>query len=596
MTDLRISPDLALPLDAVTQTIAILARRGAGKTYTASVLVEEVVGAHQPVVVLDPTGAWWGLRSSADGQHPGLPVIILGGEHGDVPLESTAGALIADLVVDHPGAYVVDLSGFGTKAEEQRFAAAFLERLYRAKGAHREPLLLVVDEADTFAPQRPGPEQTRTLGALESIVRRGRIRGLGAVLITQRAAVLNKNVLTQTEVLVAMQTTGPQDIAAVKEWVMGHATVKEAEEFAKSLPPMERGEAWVWSPSWLRKLVRVHIRPRATFDSSKTPEAGARAIAPRAFADVDLAALGDRIRATAEQAKANDPTELRRRIRELEGLVKQHEQNDVATIEVERVVEVPVLNGQVGELRDVVDRLTLVATSIGDFGRDIGGIATAVVSALDRVADSRPAQQSRPIPGRAGVTAGRTAASPHGEAGAMGAPASPTSLEPGEARRLDAGARRMLVALARLHPTPLLRSQLGTLADVAWTSGTFRGYLSALRVAGLIEEPDKNTVALSPEGVAMMAGELGTGAPPVEDLVAMWNRKLDAGARRMLRVLVDIYPDGITRAELGERVEIAPTSGTFRGYLSKLRVNRLLDESTGVVRAGEALFLGRDGR
>jgi DNA helicase HerA-like ATPase len=109
---LRISPDLSLPLDAVTQAMAILARRGAGKTYTASVLVEEVVKARQPVVVLDPTGAWWGLRSSADGEHPGLPVVILGGEHGDVPLEPTAGRVIADVVIDHPGAYVIDLSGF----------------------------------------------------------------------------------------------------------------------------------------------------------------------------------------------------------------------------------------------------------------------------------------------------------------------------------------------------------------------------------------------------------------------------------------------------------------------------------------------------
>ena len=72
----------------------------------------------------------------------------------------------------------------------------------------------------------------------------------------------------------------------------------------------------------------------------------------------------------------------------------------------------------------------------------------------------------------------------------------------------------------------------------------------------------------------------------------MWNRKLDAGARRMLRVLVDIYPDGIGRTELGERVEISATSGTFRGYLSRLRVNRLLDESGGLIRGGEALFLG----
>jgi hypothetical protein len=107
---IRIAKGLELADDVATQSIAILARRGAGKTYTASVIVEEVIRAKVPVVVLDPTGAWWGLRTSADGEKPGLPVVIFGGDHGDVPLEATAGKVIADVVIEHPGAYVVDLS------------------------------------------------------------------------------------------------------------------------------------------------------------------------------------------------------------------------------------------------------------------------------------------------------------------------------------------------------------------------------------------------------------------------------------------------------------------------------------------------------
>jgi hypothetical protein len=173
MAGLRIAPGLELPVDVVTQPIAILARRGAGKTYTASVIVEEVVRAKVPVVVLDPTGAWWGLRSSADGTAPGLPVVIFGGEHGDVDLNEADGVELANVVLEHPSAYVIDLSSFVSKRAEQRFAADFLERLYRAKKAETGPLLVVVDEADFFAPQQPRDkgDQLRTLGALESIVR-----------------------------------------------------------------------------------------------------------------------------------------------------------------------------------------------------------------------------------------------------------------------------------------------------------------------------------------------------------------------------------------------------------------------------------------
>lgn len=37
---IKLSADLSLPDDAVTQTFAFIARRGAGKTYGASVLAE----------------------------------------------------------------------------------------------------------------------------------------------------------------------------------------------------------------------------------------------------------------------------------------------------------------------------------------------------------------------------------------------------------------------------------------------------------------------------------------------------------------------------------------------------------------------------
>ncbi len=95
MAELRIASNLSLGLDAVTKTFAILAQRRKGKTYTASVIAEEFVKAGQPWVALDPTGAWWGLRAGADGSTKvGLPVYVFGGQHGDLPLERTAGKVI----------------------------------------------------------------------------------------------------------------------------------------------------------------------------------------------------------------------------------------------------------------------------------------------------------------------------------------------------------------------------------------------------------------------------------------------------------------------------------------------------------------------
>jgi len=66
-----LGPGLVLPVEAVTETFSIPAKRGAGKAYSAAVLVEEVMAAGLPLVIVDPVGVWRGLRSSADGTAEG---------------------------------------------------------------------------------------------------------------------------------------------------------------------------------------------------------------------------------------------------------------------------------------------------------------------------------------------------------------------------------------------------------------------------------------------------------------------------------------------------------------------------------------------
>lgn len=151
MSKLHVSNTLSLPLEITTLTEVILAKKGSGKTYTAAVLTEELLKAHQQVVIIDPTGAWFGLKSSADGKREGFPIAIVGGEHADVPLEESAGEVIATAIVERGFSCVLDLSLL-RKAAIHRFMGPFLEALYRL---NRNAMHLVIDEADTIAPQKP---------------------------------------------------------------------------------------------------------------------------------------------------------------------------------------------------------------------------------------------------------------------------------------------------------------------------------------------------------------------------------------------------------------------------------------------------------
>lgn len=147
-TSLHIATGLDLPTDAVTETFAILAKRGAGKSNAAVVMAEAMYDAGLPWVAIDPKGDWWGVRSSGDGRGEGLPVLVLGGQHGDVPLEPTAGRLVANLIVEQRLTCVVDVSVM-SKADARRFLADFAERLYQA---NTDPLHVFAEEAHEYIP------------------------------------------------------------------------------------------------------------------------------------------------------------------------------------------------------------------------------------------------------------------------------------------------------------------------------------------------------------------------------------------------------------------------------------------------------------
>ena len=196
---LNVAPGLALPMDAVTQSFALLAIRRAGKSNGGAVLAEEMHDAGLPWVAIDPKGDWWGLRSSGDGRGPGLPVPVLGGLHGDIPLTPESGRLVAELIVAQNLTCILDVSDFPSKAAQMRFLTDFGEHLFRLHRKNPQPRHVFLEEADEYLPQRVMQDQARCVGAWTKLVKQGGAFGLGVTLISQRSAVVNKDVLTQVE-------------------------------------------------------------------------------------------------------------------------------------------------------------------------------------------------------------------------------------------------------------------------------------------------------------------------------------------------------------------------------------------------------------
>lgn len=566
---LKLATDLNLPLDVVTQTIAMLAKRRAGKSYTMRRLVEQLVKASQQVVLVDPKGDQWGIRSSADGKGPGLPLVIIGGERADVSLEAGAGEIVAKLVVEERVSAVLDLSLF-RKHEVATFMTGFLENLYRLKAReiYRTPMMLVIDEADAVAPQKPQKGEERMLGAAEDIVRRGGQRGIGCVLVSQRSAVLNKNVLTQAQILVALRTIAPQDLDAMRAWIDVHGTEQQRKTLMESLPSLPVGDAWLWSPGWPTVdgiFQRVHVLPIETFDSGATPKPGEKPREPKTVADVDLEALKRQMSATIAKQKADDPRELRKRIAELERAAKAQVPNAKSQFPTPKTIERPVLkDGQIGRLEAFAVRMEATLESIRQ----------VLDSYQLQVRDIKAAiNLTRQTPGRQSATP-----RPHAEVTRRATthlvPPPPASAVSG----LNPARQKILNGLAFLHGigvAPADKTQLALIVGVSPTSGGYFNNLGSLRSHGLIDYPTGGTVALTTagEGIASTNGVPHTTAELHDAIRA----KLPQAKWKILEALIPLYPNSLSKDDLAEKIGVSPTSGGYFNNLGSLRSLGLID-------------------
>lgn len=564
---LEVADGLALPLDLATQSIALVAVKGAGKSNAAAVTFEEMHAHEIPSVAIDPKGDWWGLRSDASGKGPGLPVPILGGHHGDMPLLPEAGKLIADLIFSENLTCVLDVSTFPSQAARMRFLADFGERLYWLHG--KDPCVrhVILEEGHEVVPQVVRQEMARCVGAWTSIATMGRQRGLGLTLATQRSARVNKDVLTQTELLIAMRTTSPQDRKAIEAWVSHHAV---GAEIVHSLPGLDDGEAWLCSSHWLAKagypaVQRIRFRRRSTYDSGATPLLTRKA-RPATLADIDLTAISAQMEAITEKAAQDDPAVLRKRIATLERQIrtaKPAASPDVARLAAENAglrqqlaaerarepetVEVPVLQpGDTAAVEQIVTALHAEAANLE--------------LALGRATRPAPAPVRSPAPVRKPAPAVRAQTpEPSGETPAAGP--------------LSKSARAVLAILAQF-PDGRTKRQLAMLAGYSAKGGGFNNTLSSLRSSNLIERGEP--ICITAFGMDAI-GDDWEPLPEGPALISHWMSQLSKAESLALGALLDAWPGTLTKAEIAEKTGYAAEGGGFNNALSRLRTLQLID-------------------
>jgi DNA helicase HerA-like ATPase len=229
---------------------------GSGKSHLLRRLLEQSAQWVQQVII-DPEGDFVTLSEK-------YGHLVVEGERSEGEL-----AGIASRIRRHRVSCVLSLEGLDVE-QQMRAAAIFLNAMFDADHEFWYPVLVVVDEAQMFAPAVGGDvsEDARkmSLGAMTNLMCRGRKRGLAGVIATQRLAKLAKNVAAEASNFLMGRTFLDIDMARAAD-LLGMDR-RQAEMFRD----LQRGNFVGLGPALSRRPLPIAIGAVETQARSSSPK------------------------------------------------------------------------------------------------------------------------------------------------------------------------------------------------------------------------------------------------------------------------------------------------------------------------------------
>lgn len=569
-----IGPGAECNLDVLVDTrLLVQANSGGGKSWCIRRILEQTAGKVQHLVI-DPEGEFASLRERHD--------YVLASRHGgDTVAEPRFAKLLAHRLLELGVSAILDI--YELRAHERvQFVRAFLEALVDAPKKLWHPALVVVDEAHIYCPQQG---QAESAGAVIDLATRGRKRGFCAVLASQRLSKLHKDAAAECNNKLIGRTGLDVDMVRAAD-ELGFV----GREDKLALRDLTPGSFFAFGPAFSSGVTRLRVGQVETTH----PKAGARRAftppPPTAKVRSLLPQLAD-LPAEAEE-KARTEQELRRELVEMRRKLTLAEKTALVPASapappnnalIERRVAAALMadraerRRQDGLLAGLVKHIDRAGTSLRSVMDGYLGSVARLTDALNG-ASGQPAvaarvstEMSRPSSPSRGYEAKAEPPPPR-----MSPMSVPMSSEGAAGEGLRAGARRILLELARRHPLIWTKAQVAQLTGFTASGGTFTTYIGDLKRAGLIEVA-RNDVSVTDAGLDA-AGEVPAAPMRHEEVMAMWREKMRAGEYRLLEAIARAGDDGIDRATLAAQGEYTMTGGTFGAYIGTLRRNGLIEQ------------------
>lgn len=247
--ELTISENVTVSLQSImTGRGCIIGQSGSGKSFLMGIVAEGIGNKRLPFCIIDTEGEYTSLKSS-------IPyVLVVGGDSSDVSTEVDLQELFRKSILNSIPV-VLDVSDI---VKKQEYVYKALSTLYKIEEELRKPFLVMIEEADKFAPQ----VVHQNINIIEELSVRGRKRGIGLLIATQRPSNISKNVLSQCSYGFIGKLTIENDLNAISQLFSNRSYLDE-------IVNLSTGE---FMPFGIDFKEKFKVKPRTSFHMGSTPQ------------------------------------------------------------------------------------------------------------------------------------------------------------------------------------------------------------------------------------------------------------------------------------------------------------------------------------
>lgn len=572
---------VSLDIEMLLRTrMLVQANSGGGKSWLLRRLAEQLFG-RVPVIIIDPEGEFATLRDKFG--------FVLVGKGGETPADCRSAALVAHKLLELRASAVCDLYEM-KPFERHRWVKLFLEACIDAPKNLWRPTVFIGDEFHTFCPEK-GAGESEASEACISLGTRGRKRGFCLIAATQRIGKLRKDLAAELlNVLI-----GPTFIDIDRKRAAECLGVpgNEVHKFFDEIKVLSPGHFFALGRAVAMERTRLIVGPVQTTH----PEAGATEHAleapptPEAVKAM-LPKLADLPKKAEEKAKTE--TELRTEIRSLKAQLSARPIEKTEVVK-EKPVEVPVLvDTELHHIKFAIKNFEAVGKLMQDAKpimetilRELSKFTVLTgknknrwtlecqtpkkplppISALRGIFKDKPQRENTVIPNTGIIT-----------------PQQDGELTGPEQRILDAIAWMESIGVNEPEQTAV-----AFLAGYTFGGGAFNNPKGRLRGLGMVEYRGNN-IALTELGrsAAKPQGEPLT----TEELHRRVMDRLPGPEQRILKPLLEAYPQSMTKNDLAQCAGYTPGAGAFNNPCGRLRSLGLVEyPQPGQIVARSILFL-----